>query len=222
MPLHLPSALSRALTLSALVGLTAAATLQPRDGRAEAPGNPSAAAAVEDEHAHHHHAMHQAARRVTARYEIPDVTLVDQSGQPVRLRALLDVGEPVLLNFIFTTCTAICPVMSGTFSQVQKNLGADAARLRMVSISIDPEHDTPAELKLYAERFNAGPQWSFLTGSPDDVIAVQRAFDAYRGDKMNHAPLTLMRASPLAQWVRIDGLASGAELSKESHGMVGS
>ena len=66
----------------------------------------------------------------------------------------------------------------------------------MVSISIDPEYDTPEALNAYARRFDAGPQWEFLTGSLDDSIAVQKAFDADRGDKMNHAPLTLFRATP--------------------------
>jgi protein SCO1/2 len=85
----------------------------------------------------------------------------------------------------------------------------------MVSISIDPEHDTPEALSAYAGRFGAGPQWEFLTGSLDDSIAVQRAFDADRGDKMNHAPMTLFRATPESQWVRYEGFATAADLAKE-------
>ena len=85
--------------------------------------------------------------------------------------------------------------MSATFAQVQRELGEDSNEVLMVSVSIDPEQDTPAELAAYAERFHAGPQWTFLTGSLEDSIAVQTAFDAYRGDKMNHTPLTLLRAS---------------------------
>jgi protein SCO1/2 len=105
--------------------------------------------------------------------------------------------------------------MSAIFASVQTELGDDSTRLRMVSVSIDPEHDTPQALKAYARRFQAGPQWAFVTGSLDDIIAVQRAFDADRGDKMNHAPLTLFRATPQAQWVRYDGFATAAELVKE-------
>lgn len=148
-------------------------------------------------------------------YAIPDVTLVDDRARPVRLREALAADEPVMVNFIFTTCNAICPVMSGIFARVQKELGAEAGRVRLVSISIDPEQDTPARLRAYAERFRAGPRWTFLTGSLRDVEAVERAFDAYRGDKMNHEPLTLLRAGPGRPWIRIDGFASPAELARE-------
>ena len=75
-------------------------------------------------------------------------------------------------------------------------------------------------LNAYAKRFKAGPQWEFLTGSLDDSIAVQRAFDADRGDKMNHAPMTLMRATPDSQWVRYDGFATAEELVKECRNML--
>ena len=85
----------------------------------------------------------------------------------------------------------------------------------MVSISIDPEQDTPEALARYAKRFDAGPQWVFLTGSLEDSIRVQKAFDAYRGDKMNHVPLTLLRTGPDTDWVRYDGFASGADLVTE-------
>jgi len=148
-------------------------------------------------------------------YAVPDVTLVDEADRPVRLRELLAADEPVMLNFIFTTCTAICPVMSRIFARVPLELGRRAERLRLISISIDPEQDTPKRLRAYAERFGAGPRWRFLTGSVEDVKAVERAFDAYRGDKMNHRPLTLLRPAVGRPWVRLDGFASPAELARE-------
>ncbi len=120
-----------------------------------------------------------------ASYTIPDVKLLDPNRARVSLRSQLD-DKPVILNFIFTSCGAICPVMSTTFSQVQKALGPERNAVRMVSISIDPEHDTPEALKIYARQYGAGPQWQMLTGSLDDSIAVQRAFNVYRGDKMGH------------------------------------
>lgn len=174
-----------------------------------------------DPHAHHHH--HPAPEGVTrtlATYTLPDLSMVDQSGAPVSVQELLSSDKPTLVNFIFTTCTAICPVMSATFAQVQRGLGEDSGKVLMVSVSIDPEQDTPRALAEYAERFEAGPQWTFLTGSLEDSIALQKAFDAYRGDKMNHAPLTLVRSGPDAQWVRYDGFASAADLVKESHAML--
>jgi protein SCO1/2 len=148
-------------------------------------------------------------------YSVPDVMLVDQDAKPVRLRDLLAADEPVMMNFVFTTCTAICPVMTGIFSKVPGELGTSAGKLRMISLSIDPENDTPPQLNAYAKKFDAGPRWQFLTGSVKDIAAVQRAFDNYRSDKMEHEPLTLLRAAPGKPWVRIEGFASPADLARE-------
>jgi len=172
---------------------------------------------AETEH-HHHHAMADSSgyQRTSASYEIPDVRLVDINGASVSLRDGLGGNEPVMLNFIFTSCTAICPVMSATFSQVQEKLGDEVSKVRMVSISIDPENDTPARLREYASKYQAGPQWRMLTGSIEDSIAVQRAFDAFRGGKMNHEPVTFLRAAGADQpWIRLDGLASASDIIYE-------
>jgi protein SCO1/2 len=182
------------------------------------------ARAEAEHHHHHHHAMaaDSGYQRTSASYDVPDVSLVDMDGAQVSLRDGLNGDEPVMLNFIFTTCTAICPVMSATFRQVQEQLGEERSKVRMVSISIDPENDTPARLKEYSARFEAGPQWRMLTGSVEDSIAVQRAFGAYRGDKMNHAPATFLRAGgPGKPWVRLDGLAGAADIIHEYHKLAG-
>lgn len=147
--------------------------------------------------------------------EIPDVVLTDAEGNPVRVRELLAGGEPVMLNFIFTTCTTICPVMTKVFADVRTGLGHEADNLRMVSVSIDPDNDTPSRLKAYAQKFGADANWTFLTGPVQDIAAVQRAFDAYDSDKMNHQPLTLLRAAPGSQWIRIDGFANPSQLASE-------
>ena len=195
-----------ALTLTLLFGQQSAVAEQTSD----------------DPHAHHHH-HHEVApgiQRTTVSYAVPDVTLINQDGQKVSLPDLLASEQPVMLNFIFTSCTAICPAMSATFASVQNKLGSDAEKLRMISVSIDPEYDTPKALADYAKRFKAGPQWEFLTGSLDDSVAVQKAFDADRGDKMNHAPMTLMRATPDSPWVRYEGFAKADELAAEVRGML--
>lgn len=153
--------------------------------------------------------------RSVASYSPPDVTLTDADGNAVSLTNSLGDDEPVMLNFIFTTCTTVCPVMSSTFAQVQNLLGAEGMTVHMVSISIDPEHDSPAQMNEYAKRFAAGPQWSMLTGSLEDSVAVQRAFNVYRGDKMNHEPVTFLRKGADQPWVRIDGFASADELLRE-------
>ncbi len=181
------------------------------------------AAAMEgamQDHSHHmHHAMSGELDnyvRTEVDYTIPDVKLLDANGEAVPLRTRL-ADKPVILNFIFTSCGAICPVMSKTFSQVQADLGPERDAVRMVSISIDPEEDTPAVLKAYAGKYGAGPQWQMLTGSLADSIAVQRAFNVYRGNIMDHQPVTFLRASSGQSWVRLDGFVSAADIVREYH-----
>ena len=174
----------------------------------------------------HNHQPHQPPpaperySRSIAAYAPPDVTLVDMSGARVALRSALNYDGPVLLQFIFTTCPTICPVMSGTLSAAQDKLGPDLDKIRMISISIDPEHDTPARLQEYAQKFKARRQWRFLTGKLEDIEAVQKAFDAYRGNKMRHEPITYLRASPDEPWVRLDGLMSATALVAEYHQLM--
>jgi len=173
-------------------------------------------AAAGDEHAAHRAALEKPRYSVTEdRYTVPDVELLDESGAPVALRTLLESDRPVALNFTFTTCTTICPVMTATFAQMRRELGDARDGVRFVSISIDPEYDRPAVLKEYAERFGAGAGWTFLTGDGPEIARVLQSFKAYAGSKMNHRPLTLLKSPRDPSWIRIDGLASGADLAHE-------
>jgi len=176
-------------------------------------------AASADPHAHHHAARPEISRRIVT-YTVPPVRLVREDGKRVSLPDELNDGRPVVLNFVFTSCTTICPLTSQTFAQLQQQLGADRDRVRLVSISIDPEQDTPARLAAYARKFGAGPEWRYYTGTLAASIATQRAFDVYRGDKMNHGPVTLLRAAPDQPWIRIEGFASATDLLGEIRGML--
>ena len=160
-------------------------------------------------------------KRSEADYRLPAVVLVRQDGQRVNFPAAVDDGRPVILHFMYTSCTAICPATTQVFARVQEKLGPDRDTTHMVSISIDPEHDTPGRLGEFARKFNAGPHWNFYTGTLDDSIALQKAFDAYRGDKMNHMPITYLRAAPGKPWVRLDGLVSPDDIVKEYRGLIG-
>jgi protein SCO1/2 len=176
----------------------------------------------DDPHAQHKAMMRQQGyQRSEHAYTLEDLPLVGMDGKPTSLRAELDADKPVMVNFVFTTCTTICPVMTGIFAQVQKQLGPERDDVRMISVSIDPEYDTPERLREYAKRFNAGPQWRFLTGDLRNIIGVQRAFDVYRGNKMSHEPTTLMRRSSGDPWVRLDGIASAADITSEYRALVG-
>ena len=176
----------------------------------------SSSSTENDPHAAHRAAMKQPRYVATIEnYTIPDVELIDQRGASVSLRELLESDQPIALNFIFTTCTTICPVMTATFAQMRRELGDAGERLRLVSISIDPEYDRPDKLKAYAEQFRAGAGWEFLTGDGDDIVQVLKSFDSYAGSKMNHQPVTLLKRPESASWTRLDGLASGKDLANE-------
>jgi len=145
--------------------------------------------------------------------EVPDVPLVDAAGRRTTLRRAVDADGPVLVNFIFTTCTTICPIMSGGFAQLRRRLGAERRdRVRLVSISIDPETDTVDRLRAYAARYDATASWQLLTGTASASQAAQRAFGAYRGDKTNHAPATYLRRQRGAPWEVLEGLVSAEQL----------
>lgn len=162
-----------------------------------------------------HETLASGATRSIASYEVPDIKLMRADGNTVSLPEELNDGRPVVMSFFFTTCTTICPLGSLTFEKLQGLLGKDRSRVHMVSISIDPEEDTPARLSAYAKQYKAGPNWSFYTGTAQASLTAQRAFGAYRGDKMDHAPLTLFRVAPGKPWIRIDGFATPEELYRE-------
>lgn len=148
-------------------------------------------------------------------YRLPAVKLQDEAGKAVDLRQLFATPRPMIVNFIFTSCPEICPVMTGTQIQVQRQLHDDPAHPLFVSITLDPDQDTPEVLADYAQRF--GADWKFLTGSRSDVLQTLQAFDVWRGNKMNHAAVTLMRRHPRDAWTRLEGLAPAAALVQAWH-----
>ena len=148
-------------------------------------------------------------------YQVPDIQLIRDDGKRVSLLEEMNDGRAVVVNFIFTTCSSFCPLSSQTLAQFQRALGADQERIHFMSISIDPEQDTPARLRAYARKFGAGPSWQHYTGTLAASLAAQRAFGAYRGDKMSHTPLTLMRAGHGKTWTRIDGFVTPNELMQQ-------
>lgn len=146
--------------------------------------------------------------RTVANYVTPDVTVVRADGKKLSFIKELDDGRPVIMNFVFASCAAICPMLSHVFAKVQTKLDKDGQKVHLVSISIDPENDTPAILSEYAKKFGAGPNWNFYTGTVETSLAIQKAFNVYRGDKMNHSSTILIRYAPGKPWSRLEGFIS--------------
>ncbi len=154
-------------------------------------------------------------KRTLETYVVPDVTLLNQDGQEVQLQSYFDTDKPILLDFIYCTCTTICPVLSVSFSYFQKKLGQDLDKVRLVSISIDPDNDTPELMKEHLQKYGAQPGWDAFTGKRDNIVQVLKAFDTYVANKMNHYPLTLLRGPGQKEWVRIYGMLSASDLIAE-------
>jgi protein SCO1/2 len=108
--------------------------------------------------------------------QAPDFTLVDHDGKPFSLSSLR--GKVVLLDFIYTRCPGPCPILTASHARLQRLLTPEQAeRTRLVSISLDPEFDSPERLRRYAlQRGIALDRWSFLTGEPEKVAEVVRAY----------------------------------------------
>src|SRR5206468_891561 len=105
----------------------------------------------------------------------PNVTLTTQDGASVRFYDDLIKGKIVAINLIYTTCKYACPLETARLSQVAKLLGDRMGRdIFFYSITIDPDVDTPAVLKEYAAKYQAGPGWTFLTGKKDDIETISK------------------------------------------------
>lgn len=154
-------------------------------------------------------------KRTVERYSSPAVTLINQNGKRVRFNELFRTQKPVIIDFIFGTCTTICPVLSAGYVNLQNRLARQAEKVHLVSISIDPENDSPNVMKEYLNRYQAKPGWDFYTGSRADINTVMKALDAYIPNKMSHYPLTLIYNPKEGNWVRILGLMSSSELLRE-------
>lgn len=173
-------------------------------------------------HMHMHHEATRDVKTSSVAYAVPSITLVRADGRTVDLKSELDDGRAVIMTFIYTTCTSICPVITETLEQVQEKLGPQLSHVHLVSITIDPENDTPSRLREYASKFGAGQEWQYYTGSVDATVAAQKAFNVYREDKMDHNPVVFERAAPGRPWLRVDGFATADELLRSYRELVAS
>lgn len=144
---------------------------------------------------------------------IPDTELLDQNGRRVRFYSDLVRGKVVAINFIFTTCTTICPPLGATFARVQKELGERAGRdVHFISISVDPVTDTPERLKAWGAKFKAGPGWTFVTGAKPQVDELLRALAASTARREDHTPTILIGDDARGQWTRAYGLTAPSRI----------
>jgi protein SCO1 len=146
--------------------------------------------------------------------KMPAVSVVSMRGHAGKVDDFLKGNDPLLVNFVFTTCSTTCSMQTAVLAELQRQFIARRAPLRLVSITIDPANDTPEQLQRFAKTFGVQePAWQFLTGQFDDLVSIQRHFDVYRGSKISHPPVVMIRASEKAAWVRVEGMPTAGDLT---------
>ncbi len=152
----------------------------------------------------------------SARY-FPNVSLRTQDNQDVRFYDDLVKGKIVMINFMFTSCTTLCPRSTENLVKVQQALGDRVGReIFLISVSVDPKHDTPAVLKRYAERFHTGPGWTFVTGKSDDIILIQQKLGEYEkdGDKTQHTGMVIYGNEATNTWTGMPVTLNAASMAR--------
>jgi protein SCO1/2 len=156
----------------------------------------------------------------------PNVELITQDGKKVRFYDDLIKGKVVALELIYTTCKYNCPLETARLVQVQKLLGNRMGKdIFFYSITIEPEHDTPEVLKAYAEKYNVGPGWLFLTGKPADIKLISKKLGLDKlpngNDPDGHMPSLLIGNDATGIWMRNSALDNTKFMAMKIQGLMG-
>jgi len=175
----------------------------------QAPGQNSAPPAPHD----HSHMTKTTAEESPAQKYFTDVELLNQDGKKVRFYSDVLKGKTVVVNAFFTTCTSVCPPMNRNMEKIQEALGDRVGRdVFLVSMTVDPETDTPARIKDYAQKFHAGPGWIFLTGKKENLDWALYKLGQYVEQKDDHKTIFIIGNEPTGLWKKAFGMANVAEL----------
>lgn len=168
-----------------------------------------------DHHAHHRAQLEASAEQKAQNVDVnlyPEV-LQTQHGKQMSLTEDIGKDSILVMNFIYTTCTTVCPVTSAVFQQLQDKLTErEGNKVKLVSVSVDPVRDTPQRLKNYSQRFNAGEDWLWLTGDKRKVDRVLEGLGAYTPDFRDHPAMVLVGDPSSERWVRFFGFPSPERL----------
>ncbi len=140
--------------------------------------------------------------------KIPHARVLDQNGKQLDFYDDLVKGKSVAINFVFTTCTAICPSLTATFRRVQQEARTRGLDVQLISVSFDPTVDTPERLQEYAKKFKAEPGWTFVTGEKAEIDSLLQAMGVAITNKNDHTPMVLIGNEVMDSWTRTYGLSS--------------
>lgn len=215
---RLPALAAAVFAVAALAAAPALATPQ-HDHAGHGDHRPAAhaAAAPADPHAAHRARLDAApgtAPAAATGISIPDVPVVTQDGRQVHFYRDLVAGRTVAINFIFTTCTTVCPPMGAYFGKLQDELGERLGRdVHLISVSVDPLTDTAERMAAWGARFGARDGWTLVTGDVHEVERLLKALGVFTADAEDHAPVALIGNDAAGEWTRASGLARPAELA---------
>lgn len=140
--------------------------------------------------------------------KIPHARVLDQNGKQLNFYTDLIKGKSVAINFVFTTCTAICPSLTATFRRVQQEARTRGLDVQLISISVDPTVDTPERLNEFAKKFKVEPGWTFVTGDKAEIDSLLQALGVAVVNKNDHTPMVLIGNEVADHWTRTYGLSS--------------
>ena len=144
-----------------------------------------------------------------------DVVLINQNGQKMRFYSDLLQGKVVIINSFFATCAGSCLPLTRNLEKLQQALGERMGKdVHILSISVDPEVDTPPNLKAYAKKLNAGPGWHFLTGDKASVDFALKKIGHFVDSKESHLNIFIIGNERTGLWKKAFGLAKSDELMK--------
>lgn len=173
------------------------------------------------------HAAHRAATRTTANgaptsVTLPGTSLIQGNGQPFRLNAEAFGSRVVVIDFVFTSCKTICPLLNAVMASLQGELGERLGDdVMLVSMSVDPARDTPSRMSEQAEEVGAGPYWIWLTGSRVEIDRSLRAFGLPSGRPDDHPPTILVGNPGRGEWLKWVGLPPVSTLAQAALAMAG-
>lgn len=164
-------------------------------------------------HEHHQAAGGKTGKSASAEVDLRDRVLLDQDGRELSFVSDVIGDRIVVMDFIFTNCTNVCPVLSAVMAQVQQKLGQGTGdEVRLVSMTVDPIRDTPERLKAYAAKHGAGRGWTWLTGPKPVVDDVLTGLGAYTANFEDHPSMVLVGDGRSGEWSRFFGFPSPARI----------
>lgn len=160
----------------------------------------------------HYDYKNSSPRELLQRRHLPNVELITQDGKKVHFYDDLVKDKRVVIQFMFTRCQDVCPVITHHLVEVQQMLDGRVGRdIFFYSISLSPEEDSPRDLKAFAKKHGTGPGWTFLTGKPEDILNLRKALGFFYknpkedADRNNHSGMLMIGTEPLMRWAHCPG-----------------